>query len=95
MEELSWRAKLAKSNINILNVTPSYWVYEFTYHPKPGTFKWCKTVHEVKPTATTPANVKDLFLEDWTKLPITRPSYEEIAKDILEEALALRKELEN
>lgn len=94
MEELSWRAKLAKSNINILSVTPTHWVYEFTYHPKAGVFKWCKTVHEVKPTITTPANVKELFLEDWSKLPIERPSYEEIAKEIEGEVLALRKELE-
>lgn len=45
MEELSWRARLAKSNINILSIDPaaSIMVVEFTYHPKPGVFKWCKT----------------------------------------------------
>ena len=45
MDELSWRAKLAKSNINILSIDPTndIMVVEFTYHPKPGTFKWCKT----------------------------------------------------
>lgn len=45
MEELSWRAKLANSNINILSVDKDggIAVVEFTYHPKPGTFKWCKT----------------------------------------------------
>lgn len=45
MDELSWRAKLAKSNINILSIDPTGQVImvEFTYHPKPGVFKWCKT----------------------------------------------------
>lgn len=44
MDELSWRAKLAKSNINILSIDPDgVMVVEFTYHPRPGTFKWCKT----------------------------------------------------
>lgn len=46
MEEISWRAKLAKSNINILSVNPdtAISVVEFTYHPKPNVFKWCKTM---------------------------------------------------
>ena len=45
MEEknLSWRARLAKSNINILDIHDNYVFLEFTYHPKPGIFKWCKT----------------------------------------------------
>lgn len=42
-ESLSWRAKLARANINILGIHPDYWLIEFTYHPKPGIFKWCKT----------------------------------------------------
>ena len=47
MDELSWRAKLAKSNINILDYQTGgdYNLFvEFTYHPRPGTFKWCKTI---------------------------------------------------
>lgn len=44
-ETLSWRARLAKSNINILDIHDSIVLLEFTYHPKPGTFKWCKTVY--------------------------------------------------
>ena len=44
MEELSWRAKFAKANINILDIKDNRIFLEFTYHPKPGTFKWCKTV---------------------------------------------------
>ena len=42
-ESLSWRALLAKSNINILDVHDDCVFIEFTYHPKPGVFKWCKT----------------------------------------------------
>lgn len=50
MDELSWRARLAKSNINILNVSPEKHILfvEFTYHPKPGTFKWCKTMFQYR-----------------------------------------------
>lgn len=51
-ESLSWRARLAKSNINILGIHSDYWLIEFTYHPKPGVFKWCKTYF------TIPANVQ-------------------------------------
>ena len=40
---LSWRAKLAKANINILDIHDCTIFVEFTYHPKPGVFKWCKT----------------------------------------------------
>ena len=49
MDEMSWRAQLAKSNINILNIE---WgnlrkvadvYYEFMYHPYHGQTKWCKT----------------------------------------------------
>lgn len=43
MDELSWRARLAKSNINILDIHDNIVFIEFTYHPKTGTFKWCKT----------------------------------------------------
>ena len=56
-ETLSWRAKLAKANINILDVDDDRVILEFTYHPKPGTFKWCKTYF------TIPSNV---YLEDGT-----------------------------
>lgn len=43
---LSWRARLAKANINILDIHDNTVFLEFTYHPKPGTFKWCKTVYQ-------------------------------------------------
>jgi len=96
MDEKSWRARLAKSNINILSVAPSHWVYEFTYHPKPGTFKWCKTVHEVKLTPRWPdTNPANLDTTDLIHTPLEKQTYGEIAEDILEEVLNLRKELES
>lgn len=48
MDEMSWRARLAKSNINILNIDEGRWYYEFMYHPRPGQTKWCKTFYETK-----------------------------------------------
>lgn len=48
MDELSWRARLAKSNINILNIDDERWYYEFMYHPRPGQTKWCKTYMNCK-----------------------------------------------
>lgn len=46
MDEMSWRARLARSNINILNIDDERWYYEFMYHPYPGQTKWCKTFYE-------------------------------------------------
>ena len=49
MDGMSWRAQLAKSNINILNIEWSNYrkvadiYYEFMYHPHNGQTKWCKT----------------------------------------------------
>lgn len=59
MEESSWRARLAKSNINILSIDPdtATAIVEFTYHPKPGTFKWCKTAFPFR----TPNDNMELF----------------------------------
>lgn len=59
MENPSWRVKLARHNINILQVGPAYWVIEFTYHPKPGVFKWLKTVTN----APSPRRSYDDFAE--------------------------------
>ena len=97
MDEKSWRARLARSNINILSVTPTHWVYEFTYHPKPGTFKWCKTIHEVKTVPRWPEEKSfvNLSADDLVRIPLEKPTYEEVANDILEEVLELRKELES
>ena len=46
---LSWRARLARKNINILNIDDKRWYYEFMYHPCPGSTKWCKTYIEIEP----------------------------------------------
>lgn len=54
-EHLSWRARLAKRNINILSIDGDRWYYEFMYHPKPGQTKWCKTYFEA--TAQSPEYV--------------------------------------
>lgn len=48
MDGMSWRAKLAKSNINILDIHDNMVFMEFTYHPKAGVFKWCKTAFAFK-----------------------------------------------
>lgn len=48
MDDTSWRARLAKSNINILDIHDGMVFMEFTYHPKAGVFKWCKTVFAFK-----------------------------------------------
>lgn len=90
MEEscsISWRAKLAKSNINILNIQRDRVFLEFTYHPKPGTFKWCKTVfdipHKWLDQSPDPVNWHTVHLDS-----------DELADYILEQVLTLRKELE-
>lgn len=82
MDETSWRAKLAKSNINILSVTIQNkvgisgfiykWFFEFTYHPKPGVFKWCKTY-----------------------LDMPEGLEEDMAEKIMDEVSRLRRELED
>ena len=67
-DSLSWRAKLAKSNINILDYHEGgdyNLIVEFTYHPKPGVFKWCKTLF---PRITNVENNVDYILEEVLKL---------------------------
>lgn len=91
MDELSWRARLAKSNINILNITWSSnresadVFYEFMYHPKYGQTKWCKTV--------TPVESEEVEISEgvWERFMLTG---EEIADALSKEVLSLRKELE-
>lgn len=82
-ESLSWRARLAKSNINILGMDSHRVYIEFTYHPRPGTFKWCKTVVENRYPLSEAGDEQEY--EDFQELN---------ARYILDEVLALRKELE-
>lgn len=86
--QLSWRARLAKSNINILNIefedemhSSAVVYYEFMYHPYRGSTKWSKTFTEVtgQITGSLPK-------------PIT---FDDIGVKLSEEVLRLRKELEN
>lgn len=89
-DNLSWRAQLARSNINILNIT---WnkdqtvvdvFFEFMYRPYNGQIKWCKTWVQVA------GRVMDGYMEDWQEAV----SGEEIAQVLRDETLKLRKELE-
>ena len=89
MDGMSWRAQLAKSNINILNIewnnyrTVADVYYEFMYHPYHGQTKWCKTWTTIKGQADEELGIRlevtDLDILDALK------------SDVLE----LRKELED
>lgn len=91
MEELSWQARLAKRNINILNITKTpngeeadvY--YEFMYHPRYGQTKWCKTVTHVE------SELCEIEEGRYERFMLTG---DEIADALSEEVLGLRKELE-
>ena len=87
-KSLSWRALLAKANINILDVHDDCVFIEFTYHPKPGIFKWCKTMLSFPGYDIV---VPDDAPEKWYKVNKDRS---DVAKEILEEVLKLHKELE-
>ncbi len=96
-ENLSWRAKLAKANINILSLSlvrtggkiMDRWFVEFTYHPKPGVFKWCKTYIDI------PNDEVIVPDDDPVKWHKTEIDPEQKAQQILESVLKLRKELED
>lgn len=81
-ESLSWRARLAKSNINILDIHDNTVFLEFTYHQySGGPFKWCKTY------ITIPANA-------WDSLHNCPDENGNFGEYIRAEVLSLRKELE-
>ena len=82
-ENLSWRARLAKANINILSMDRRRVYIEFTYHPRPGIFKWCKTVVENRYPLSEAGAAQEY--EDFQEMN---------AQYILDDVLALRKELE-
>lgn len=86
MDGMSWRARLAKSNINILNIDENRWYYEFMYHPRPGQTKWCKTFYELKD-----GRDKVNMLTTGTTVMDTTDN---IAERLADEVLKLRKELE-
>ncbi len=90
-ESLSWRAQLAKSNINILNLvwndnnTVVSIFYEFMYHPHNGSTKWCKTWTQ------TAGRLMEGDSGNEYQLPV---SGDDIADSLKQLTLKLRKELE-
>lgn len=104
MEEKSWQAKLAKSNINITDVqfnqehTTAVVCYEFSYHPIPGQTKWLKTADEFVSgfesvdklnELTQNSALPPILIKDVPTLLMS-----EIANTLLLRVLELRKELE-
>lgn len=87
MDEMSWQARLAKQNINILDVDETRWFYEFMYHPYAGQTKWCKTFYKVPSKVEVP---EDNPIH-WVTL---ESDPEEIAAGIVKEVAKLRRELE-
>lgn len=93
-QKLSWRANLAKSNINILNMvwndedTVVDVFFEFMYHPKLGQTKWCKTWTQVT------GKVVDLDTDDKDSTVQCAVTGYDIASCLKRETLSLRKELE-
>lgn len=61
-ESLSWPAKLARRNINILNIDEKRWFFEFMYHPYAGSTKWCKTFINIDPQASEAEVASDLIV---------------------------------
>lgn len=90
MDEMSWQARLARKNINILNIDDERWYYEFMYHPRPGQTKWCKTFYELPMGEVV---VPDDDPVHWYRKPVDN-SPETVASSIEAEVLSLRKELE-
>lgn len=92
MDEMSWQAKLAKSNINILNIdfneqhTQATVYYEFMYHPKPGQTKWCKTYTNVRGMGEITYDSGEIWY------PVEG---EDIYRELSKNVLKLRKELED
>ena len=66
-ENLSWQAKLARHNINILNIDDERWFYEFMYHPYQGSTKWSKTFIIIEKNAS-PAEVASDLIREVAKL---------------------------
>ena len=93
-EDLSWQAKLAKHNINILNVTITReknpdgthdevvrWYYEFMYHPRPGQTKWSKTFFSPNQATVSDESLNPYSITDMSPL-------------IIRQVATLRRELE-
>lgn len=68
MDELSWQARLAKQNINILDIDNGRWFYEFMYHPYAGSTKWCKTFITVPHPAIPYEDITSALIREVAKL---------------------------
>ena len=99
MDEISLRAKLAKSNINITSVRYEanhkmcVVCYEFPYHPKPGQVKWVKTVDEFFGVKVG-ADGKPKFEEIIENGELPTLYIDDVIPSLLVRVLELRKELE-
>lgn len=94
-DNLSWRAKLARSNINILNIEWSddkltaEVFFEFMYRPYNGSIKWCKTW-----TSVAGRLVQDPDDPDGIEYNQMEVSGNDICDALRQMTLELRKELE-
>lgn len=94
-DNLSWRAQLARSNINILNIEWSddkmaaEVFFEFMYRPYNGSIKWCKTwapvAGKLVPDPNDPDGINSIQME---------VSGDDICDTLKQVTLRLRKELE-
>lgn len=94
-DNLSWRAQLARSNINILNVNWSddkmtaVVFFEFMYRPYNGSIKWCKTWTPVAGKLVPNPNDPDGIEYDQMEV-----SGDDVCEELRRVTLELRKELE-
>ena len=89
MDELSWKVRLARSSINITNITEDTWYYEFPFHPKAGQVKWCKTFSKIGVGKTLGGTESAPYK---LHLPMTD---EQMANQICDDVLEMRKRLED
>lgn len=94
-DNLSWRAQLARSNINILNIKWSddkmtaEVFFEFMYRPYNGSIKWCKTWAPVAGKLVPDQNDPDGI--EYNQMEV---SGDDICDTLRQMTLKLRKELE-
>ena len=88
-EESLWQADLARRNINILGLDGPYVYYEFQYHPAPGTTRWCKTMMVLDDSKSgLDYDPVTGVTQGWSV------GFGEIAEQVTDHALRMRKELE-
>lgn len=97
-DNLSWRAQLARSNINILNIewsddrVTAEVFFEFMYRPYNGSIKWCKTWAPVAgKLVQDPDDPDDPDEIEYNQMEV---SGDDICDTLRQMTLKLRKELE-